>query len=480
MAETWALLVAVEKFLDPENRTLAYSDAATKALSECLVLAGVAKTKQVVVGGSMATKAVVESRLRTLKSQVPKGATLLAFVTTHGFTESGESYLTAWDTQPDDAPATAVSLPHFLAALHATKATTLGVFLDVAGFDTADVQALFAESPKAAGLLSASDGEESHTTAAVKASLFAHLVSDAVAGRATKALTPEGMLTAGTLSAYLGDELPRLLRKHFDTASVQTPVLLGPQHAEETLLDLSSRVGGDVGGILRDPARLLRVAFRSESSVRFKDLTGYRKGFQTPDNASASSRKFVARLASTDIKADLDGVYELSRETFGYKRKDVDVTADGDGVGQIRTPDFEYTVTAMLDAEDPSKVTWMRELGRLADIGFVRSTGFEAAFGKLFDQFLFVFTQPLDIDTLIDRLEDRPIAGLKLVTASNGESCEITLKGFTGKLTVSAFALTVRGRTGHSAGLLDLFLAFITHVGPLGEPLMLPGPREAR
>jgi len=110
----------------------------------------------------------------------------------------------------------------------------------------------------------------------------------------------------------------------------------------------------------------------------------------------------------------------------------------------------------------------------------VRSTGFEAAFGKLFDQFLFVFTQPLDIDTLIDRLEDRPIAGLKLVTASNGDSCEITLKGFTGKLTVSTFALTVRGRTGHSAGLLDLFLAFITHVGPLGEPLMLPGPREVR
>ena len=86
MAETWALIVAVEKFLDADHRGLAYTDAATRALSECLVLAGVAKTKQVIVGGSTATKAVVESRLRALKTQVPKGATLLTFVTTHGFT----------------------------------------------------------------------------------------------------------------------------------------------------------------------------------------------------------------------------------------------------------------------------------------------------------------------------------------------------------------------------------------------------------
>ena len=344
MAETWALIVAVEKFLDPDHRTIAYSEAAAKALAESLALAGVEKSRQVVVTGSAATKAVVESRLRSLKTRVPKGATLLAFVTTHGFAEGGVNYLTTWDTQPDDAPATAVSVAQFLAALHATPATTVGVFLDAAGFEAGEVARLFAESPKAAGLLSAGDGEESHATAAVKASLFAHLVSDAVAGRSTKALTPEGLLTAGTLAAYVGDELPRLLRKHFDTAATQTPVLLGAQHAEETLIDLSSRVGGDVGGILRDPARLLRVAFRAETSLRFKDLGGYRKGFQTPDNASASSRKFVTRLAAEDIKADLDGVHQLLRESFGYKRKDVDVTADGDGVGRIRTPDFEYSV----------------------------------------------------------------------------------------------------------------------------------------
>jgi hypothetical protein len=475
VAETWALVVAVEKYLDAGQRVNAYADMAARTLAECLALGGVSRECQVVVTGSAATKAVVESRLRGLKEVVPKGTTLLAFVSTRGFSADGVNYLTAWDTLTNDPELTAVGLAELLAALHATPAATVGVFLDVAGLNGDAAAALFAESPKAVGLLSAGAGEESHATAAVKSSLFLHLVGDAAAGRATKALTPDGQLTAGSLFNYLGDELPRLLRKHFDTASEQTPALLGPQHADDTLLDLAGRLGGDAGGILRDPAKLLRVAFRSESSCRFKDLGGYRKGFSVPDNASASSRKFVTRLAAPDVKADLDAMHGVIRETFGTKRKDIDVSAEGDGSGQIRTPDFEYTVTAALDLDDPSKVTWTRELGKLSDVGFVRSAGFDAAFGKLFDQFVFVFTQPLDLEEMIDRLEDRPIAGMKLLTASDGESCEVTLTGFTGRLSVSRFNLTVRGRGGNSAGLLDLFLAFITHVGPLGEPLMLKG-----
>jgi hypothetical protein len=43
-----------------------------------------------------------------------------------------------------------------------------------------------------------------------------------------------------------------------------------------------------------------------------------------------------------------------------------------------------------------------------------------------------------------------------------------------GRITVDRHALTVRGRAGSAAGLLDQFLAFLRTVGPLGEPLRLP------
>jgi hypothetical protein len=463
VAQTWALVVGIEKFLDAGFGPIAYTESFCKTLSEALVTAGVEKARQVVVTGSMATKAVLESRLRSLQKSVTKGDTLLVFVTTHGLGE----LLACWDTQVNDTKLTSLGVSDFLEALDETKAGQVAVFFDVAGLSE------FTVSGKVAAMISTSDDEESHATAGLKASLFGSLLVDALSGRAMKALTPEGHFTARSFLGYLTDELPRLLRKHFDTSARQTPQLLG--EADGTLVDLSHRLGGDVGGILRDPSRLLRVAFRTESLERVKDLTDFRKGFQMPDNASPSSRKFIARLASSDVKTDVDAMFEQIREAFGYKRKDMDVTHGNDGIGQIRTPDFEYTVTAVLDSADPSKVKWTRELGRLVDVGFVRSAGFDTVFGKLFDQFFFAFAQPLDLESLIDRLEDTTIAGMKLHGASDGESCEITLAGFTGRLTVNRFSLVVRGRSGNSAGLLDLFLTFLTHVGPLGEPLMLTG-----
>ena len=86
-----------------------------------------------------------------------------------------------------------------------------------------------------------------------------------------------------------------------------------------------------------------------------KDLAGFRKTFSVPENHSPANRKFVARLAAPDIKADLDAVVAAAREHLQYKRKDIDLIADGDGVGTVRTPDFEYTVTADLDPADPSR-----------------------------------------------------------------------------------------------------------------------------
>ena len=65
----------------------------------------------------------------------------------------------------------------------------------------------------------------------------------------------------------------------------------------------------------------------------------------------------------------------------------------------------------------------------------------------------------------------------KVHVASDGGSCDIALAGFAGRVTVDRHTLTVRGRAGNSAGLLDQFLAFLRTVGPLGERKALPPAR---
>lgn len=468
MADRWAFIVATDKHLDPALGAAPYAESGARALTDALATVGYPKDRQTVLLGQHATKAVVESRLRKLRKALKRGDEVLAFFAGRTFPQ--EQLLGCWDTQPDDLAETAVAVPDLVAALSA-KTAQLVLLLDA---DAGDLGPLFAESEKAVCLTAVADGEPPHAAAPLKASLWTHLVAEAVAGRAAKALDKSGRVTAVSLHRHIEDELPRLLRKHFDPGASQTPRLFGAQNAGAVIADLSGRAADAGAGFLLDADRLRRVVFRAESAVRVKDLTAWRKTYDLPETASPSSRKFVARVANPDVKTDLDLVYEAARQALGYKRKDVAVETGPDGFGSVRTPDFEYTVTAGLDPTDPTRVLWRREAGGFADPAFVRGPDFAAVFGKLFDALAFEFRAPVGVEELVDRLEDRPPKGVKVQVASDGSSCDILLTGFAGRVTVDRHSLTVRGRAGTAAGLLDQFLAFLSAVGPLGEQLMLP------
>lgn len=490
MADCRALFVAIDTFLDPTLGAVPYAETAARAVSDAFTKVGYPKANQFVLLGHHATVAAIESRVRQLKKLAKKGDTLVVWVSSRGFSQNGGSVIAGWDTLPDDLTDTAVSVAGMLRQLAASKAAQVLFLLDVgdgplpsaaqpAGvvphLDATELHSLFAASAKAVCLTSATADEESHTAAAVRASLWADAVLAAVTGRAAKAVTPEGSVTALSLQRFAEAELPRQLRKHFDGRTTQSAGIYGDQNAAAVLADLTPLIGGRAGGGLLDPQRLKRIAFRTEGGGRVKDLAGFRKTFRLPDHAGPSARKFVARCAADDLRADLDAVFEAAREHLGYKRKDIETTLGTDGVGTLTTPDFEYTVAVTVDPHDPTQVVWRREVGRLSDVGFARGKAFEAAFGRLFDRLTFEFAVPVDVSELVDRLEDRPAAGVSVTVASDGKACEVTLAGFGGGVRVERNSLTVRGRTGDAAGLLDQFLAFVTQVGPVGEPLALTG-----
>ena len=477
MAERWVLAVGIDKSLDPKWGAVPYAESGAEAIAKAFGN-GTAWL------GSQATKTVIESKLRKLKKSVKAGDAVVVWFAGRGLSKNGRGYLAAWDTQPDDPFDTSLSIRDLLKELSASKASEVIVLLDVgvgaesAGFDPhlddGELESLFAESAKAVCVATNSPGEESTAAGNLKAGTATRLILDALTGQARKAATKAGVVTALTLHQYLEDELPRSLRKHFDHGVVQTPRLYGPQNAAAVLLDLSPLLGAGDGTLL-DPERLKRVVYRTESGGRVKELSGFRKSFQLPEVASPSARKFIAKCATDDLREDLNRLYESAREHLGYKRKDIDTSIDAEGFGNLRTPDFEYTIRLTLDKDNPTQVTWRREVGAFSDPGFLRGPGFQSLFGRLFDQLVFEFDQPVDVEAWIDRLEDKPQPGLKLHVESDGSACEITLAGFAGRMRVDRTALTVRGRGHDSAGLLDQFLAFLRNFGTLGERLRLKG-----
>src|SRR5262249_2494044 len=130
-----------------------------------------------------------------------------------------------------------------------------------------------------------------------------------------------------------------------------------------------------------DLKQLKRVVFRGETRDRMKNLAGFQKSFKLPDAATSSAQKWTHRLAADDLRARLEDIYNAIREHLGFKRKDLETTLSADGLGFIRTPSFDFTMSVSLDPDEPTNVIWRSEVSQVSDPEILRAEGFRKVFG---------------------------------------------------------------------------------------------------
>ena len=193
---------------------------------------------------------------------------------------------------------------------------------------------------------------------------------------------------------------------------------------------------------LPDLTQLKRVAFRAETTSKLKELQGFARGYNVPHYDSAAAHKFIARMAVGDIQADLDQTYQALRESFGFKRRQLEASAD-EGNGVIRTPDFIYSICVTADPADKNQALWRREVTSLSDPLAVRRPEFQAVFGTSFNELVFEFSEPIAVADLIDRFDEEDRPGVKVACSSDASWCEITLKGFLGTIRIEARSLLI-------------------------------------
>jgi hypothetical protein len=214
---------------------------------------------------------------------------------------------------------------------------------------------------------------------------------------------------------------------------------------------------------------LKRMAYRVETAGRVRDLRGFGKGHSIPDRATATARKFIARIAAEDIKADIDETYQALRESFGFKRRQLE-SSIGDGSGVIRTPNFEYSIHLLLEPNNPGAVVWRREVGQFRDPATIRSPQFLSAFGTMFNTLVFEFGGPVRIEELVDRIEEGAPGRVQVHCASDASMCEITVAGFAGAIRINRTSLCIDGRAAPTASLLNQFFDFLDrHRRPNGR-----------
>jgi hypothetical protein len=484
----WALLVAVDEHCDSDFGVVPHAEAGAKAMAAALADAGIPKSNQVMLLNRYATKGAMESRIRWLKQAMKSGDELVVWLSMRGFSNKTRNSFTLWDTLPDDVIDSGVSLADMTKEFQQSKASRVVYLLDVGTgpkpkrcvpistkpyLDTKSIVDAFANSTKASGLISTSDDEPSINAPQLQASLFTHLVLRALSGEAPESLNRNSELTVASLAKFISAQLPKLIRKHTGEAVTQSPTILAEHLSDATIADVAGLIQQRTGQGTITESRLKRMSFRTVSSGRVKDLQGFRKSFKLPDHAGPSNRKFIAKCAINDIRDDVDHVLEAVREQFKAKRKDLETVVNLDGTGFLRAEQFEYQVRVELDATDPSRVNWHREVGQFENLTVLRSPGFEAVFGQIFDELVFEFESPMGMEQFIDRLEDSQPPGLQLHLTDGGSTVEIKMTGLSGSVTVDAQHLRVRGRTGQMTGLLDQFLQFLMNVGGVDQKLTL-------
>jgi hypothetical protein len=465
MADRVALVIGVESPQDSSLGAAAHAERDAEAFAHALERLGFARDNQIVLLGSQATKTAIESRLRKLVKSPPAALELFAFYSGHGFHEDRHDYLTCSDTQADDASETSVALQTLLDALKRSRCKRVALFLDVRScpresFAHQELVDFFSKKAGLVCFVSCDEGQTSHASGALKSGIWAHHLIEALSGQAPLALDAGGLLTAESLQNHLDKEVTRTLRSTFREAPAQTPKLYCAEGERFVLADVGKLV--DERQPTADPRLqpLKRGALRSETTSKVKLLSGYRKFHRLPDRVNAGSRKFVADLAAEDVKADVDNTYSAVREQLGYKRRDVEGGSDH-GSGFVRTPDFEYSVGVDLADDDPTTVIWRREVSGIITPEVVLGKPFQQVFGEVFDTLVFEFTQPFDLETWVDHIEDEMPPGVKLRTASDCSSCDVTVSGFTGVIRLFRDRVEIQGRkTPSSKGLVEAFLHF--------------------
>lgn len=480
MPDRAALIIAVEALFEA-GPALPYAAADAAEIARALPAVGYNPEKCLLLAGHRTTKAILESHLARLPKLLGKAESLLVLVAARAFTWRGRGYFACADTLHADLPGTSLQFLALMDAIHKTRIPEATVLLDVdplpitgelapSTLNECELEKLFRESRSCVGLLAAAPGERSFESGSLRRGIWRHHLIEALTGKTRIGVAKDGTLTAAGLQSFLADAVPRTVLRSYETPQEQTPMLFGEQNAVAIVAELGGVLGpADV----LDPARMRRVVFRSESAGKVRDLGGFRKSHSLPERANEWARKFVNRIAQPDVKADVDAAFDMIREQFNYKRKDLDVSAERDGIGFIRTPDFEYTVTVQVNPDSPTEVIWRREVGRLHDPNFVRSEGFTAVFGAAFDKLVFEFAEPVDVAAFVDRIEDKPPEGVKVIVGSDSGTAEVKLAGFSGRIGVTREAVTIEGRTGAIAGLLDQFLIFLDRFRDLGMPKSL-------
>ncbi|MBA4017182.1 MAG: hypothetical protein C0483_08420 [Pirellula sp.] len=467
-----AILIAVENYSSPGIEQVRYARNDAEALSEALALHGFDKADQTLLIDGDATKGAVESKVRRAIARLRSDDVCYFYYAGHAFSKAGRNFLTCHDTQEFDWEGTSIALAALFKELQDSECKHIALFLDCGAsgmratpgmrgiydnLQASELEGFLQHTEHCVCFAACQSDETSYPTNHHKHGVWTYHLIEALKGNAPSALR-KNLLLSSSLQNYLGSEVARSLSIEHTKPIRQTPWMSGGTSGDFLVADLrpilAARKKADAPG----NELVNKVSFTANESSRVKSLSGWNSSYRLPDRANDTAQSFIAGLSVTEIKDDLDSVYQSLKNSFHFTRREISASEPLDGSGTIVTPYFNYSVSVTLNPNSLSEVIWTRTVDAIKQPDQILSDAFGEVFDNVFDTLEFSLPAEVEVADLIDAVEAAKNPHLKVTYDRDCTYCDLEIAGSAEAVRMTADTLSiVHSRRRKTKALIESF-----------------------
>ena len=459
MQEIYALIVAIENYIDPSINSVVYAENDAKEFSEALYLHDLEPHNTFLLLSNEATKTRIESNLRSVLNSATKEDQIIIYYAGHGFAENDHNYLTCADTVRGDLVRTSIPMHSIFTKIRKSGCNKVTVFLDSchSGFEIdesmrgilsdmtdEELKSFFQDSEYHVAFASCQIDQYSYSSNALKHGIWTYHIIKALKGKASNALERKRFITADSLQTYLSREVPRTIRKTFTGTHSQTPRIFGNASKGFIIADLKEYLDKKRKKLQPKLAQLKKVYFSGEELGNIKSLSGFKKYHRLPDSINNATDSFVKKIGHEEITEYSDNLFKSLKKAFGYKRRDIEMNDDYESISII-TKDFSVNIGIEINPDDYTEYIINTEVEEIQNPISIKSKEFNDVFADTFNSLTFQFDKSFDIEKLIDAIEDINDEDVISVDYPGDiSSCTIAISGVDHDIYITSHHFTIK------------------------------------
>lgn len=477
MDNRFAIIVAIEEYHDQDNLgKVHYALNDARGVKKALLSLGYEKENIEILTNNLATRTSTFEVIKKISNYAQKGESIFFYYAGHGFYSDGKNLISCVDTSLSSLQATCISLQDILGVFDKSKSTQIMLFLDcchsglefdvklrspMSTFSTDELKYEYSDSEYLAGFAACKGNEKSKPDSEKKHGTWSYFLIKALSGKASRKLYKQGLLFSDSLQSYLKKQTYNRVKLITTDKKNQTPIQFGKNTDKFIVADVSEILSQKIIKKAASSIKFEKITMLTEEEGSVTNLPGFVRGrHKSPREISDYHERWIKSIAQDLIEEEINEIGEEIRQQLKFKRKQILNTTVDEGIGEIVTTEFDYSVVISQSEGDPGVYILTRSLENFKNSQILNSDAFNNVFAEFFDEVEFNTKQKIDVEELIDKIEDIDDENVISVSydLSDTSKCTVIIPSISEELSITTNSVSIISKQKESP--LQLISAF--------------------